>query len=159
MRSAEIDLPRWPRSARKTGVERVTCSRWRYVSPCRRGFTLLELVIVMTITGLLASMAVTQLSGTRDRSFTATMRSDLRSLALAQESHFYDSKIYGADIPTLERRYFAASSGVTLAVNEATLVGWSATASHANTAVRCYIYVGFAAPVGAATREGEVSCS
>jgi general secretion pathway protein G len=125
----------------------------------REGFTFVELMIVMTIMGLLASIALNRMSGTRDRSFVATMRSDLRNLALAQESYFYDSDIYSSDLSTLEDRGFGVAAGVSLTMNEATVIGWSATASHANTAVRCYVYVGLAAPVGSATREGEISCS
>lgn len=125
----------------------------------REGFTFVEIMIVLTIMALLTSIALNRMAGTRDRSFVATMRSDLRNLALAQESFFYDFDIYSSDLPVLENRGFGVAPGVSVAVNEATATGWSATASHANTAVRCYIYVGAAAPVGSASREGEISCS
>lgn len=125
----------------------------------REGFTFIELMIVLAIMGLLASIAVNRVVGTRDRSFLASMRSDLRNFALAQESYFYDFDIYSSNLSILQDRGFTLSTGDTLTVNEATVLGWSATTSHANTPKRCYLFVGGAAPVGSATREGEISCS
>jgi hypothetical protein len=51
------------------------------------------------------------------------------------------------------------TTGVTLTVDEATPMGWSATAASANTFQKCYLFVGTAAPVGSATIEGNISCS
>ncbi len=125
----------------------------------RRGFTFVELMIVVTIMGLLASIALNRLIGTQSRSFVATMKSDLRNFALAEESYFYDFDVYSGDVTTLENRGFAISTGASVSVNEATVLGWSATATHANTPVQCYIFIGSAAPVGSATTAGEISCS
>lgn len=116
-------------------------------------------MIVIAIIGLLSAIALNRLFGTRDRSFVASMKSDVRNLALAQESHFYDNDIYSADITNLEKHGFNPSTGVSVTVNEATVTGWSATTSHSATAVRCYFFVGVAAPVGSATDQGEVSCT
>ncbi len=116
-------------------------------------------MIVVSIMGLLASIAINRLVGTRDRSFMTAMKSDLRNLALAEESYFYDFDIYTGDLATLQSRGFSISTGVTLTVNEATVLGWSASASHANTPDRCYIFIGSAAPVGSASEPGEISCS
>jgi prepilin-type N-terminal cleavage/methylation domain-containing protein len=125
----------------------------------RRGFTFIELMMVVTIMGLLVSIAVNRLVGTRDRSFLAAMRSDLRNFALAEESYFYDNDIYTPDVSLLQARGFTLSTGGSVAVNEATVLGWSATASHVNTPQRCYLFMGDAAPVGSADRAGEISCS
>lgn len=125
----------------------------------RRGFTFVELMIVVTIMGLLASIALNRLIGTQSRSFVATMKSDLRNFALAEESYFYDFDVYSGDVTTLENRGFAISTGASVSVNEATVLGWSTTATHANTPVQCYIFIGSAAPVGSATTAGEISCS
>lgn len=125
----------------------------------RRGFTFIELMIVIAIMGLLSAIALNRLFGSRDRSFVAAMRSDIRNLTLAQESYFYDNDTYGDDVTALENHGFTITTGVSFTVNEATVTGWSATVSHAVTAIRCYVFVGAAAPVGSATQQGEISCS
>jgi hypothetical protein len=48
---------------------------------------------------------------------------------------------------------------VRMVVHEATLTGWSATASHPETPARCFLFLRSAAPVGTATRAGEIDCS
>ena len=123
----------------------------------QRGFTLLELLVVVVVIGVLAAIAIPKYSNTREKSYVAAMKSDLRNLATAEEAFFYDSAKY---TPTLaQMNNFNTTAGVTLTVNEATKLGWSATASSANTPRQCYVFSGNAAPVGSATIEGNISCS
>jgi prepilin-type N-terminal cleavage/methylation domain-containing protein len=123
----------------------------------QRGFTLIELLIVVVIIGILAAIAIPKFANTKQKAYVAQMKSDLRNLATAQEAFFYDSSYYTTSIPSLGG--FAASSSVTLAVNEATAGGWSATATHAQVGRECYLYSGTAAPVGNATVDGKITCS
>jgi hypothetical protein len=88
----------------------------------------------------------------------AEMRFALTSFALAQESYFHDHRVYGNDLAMFRDRGFSPTPRATIVVNEATAVGWSATARHAETRARCFLYVRDAAPLGPATREGVVSC-
>jgi type II secretory pathway pseudopilin PulG len=115
--------------------------------------------MVLIIFGLLMAIAVPRIEGYRERAMEATMRSDLRALGLHEESSYYDSATYTDDLVLLRARGFFLSPEVSVVVNEATFLGWSATASHNRTPAKCYIFVGHAAPVGTATIEGSVTCS
>lgn len=123
------------------------------------GFTLIELMLVVVIIGLLAAIIGPQFSVARERTYVSVMKTDLRNFATSQESYFYDHSTYSADPATLYARGFEPSSDVIMVVNEATASGWSATATHPGTPAACNIFIGSAAPVGAADREGVVGCS
>jgi prepilin-type N-terminal cleavage/methylation domain-containing protein len=124
----------------------------------RRGFTLIELMMVVVIVGLLTAVAIPRVQAARGRTFLAAMKSDLRNFAVAEESYFYDFQNYAGSVATLEARGHEISPGVTVVINEATPMGWSATVSHANISERCYLFTGAAAPVGVATEDGLLRC-
>jgi len=123
----------------------------------RNGFTLLELLVVVVIIGVLAAIAIPKYSNTREKAYVAAMKTDLRNLATAEEAFFYDSATYTLNLAQMNN--FAPTLGVTITVNEATKLGWSATAVSANTPRQCYVFSGSAAPIGSATIEGNISCS
>ena len=123
----------------------------------RRGFTLIELLVVVVILGILAAIAIPKFSNTRDKSYVAAMKTDLSNLATAEEAFFYDSAKY--TLSQAQMNNFVPTIGVTITVNEATKLGWSATAVSTNTSRQCYVFSGSAAPVGTATVEGNISCS
>jgi type IV pilus assembly protein PilA len=123
----------------------------------QRGFTLIELLIVVVIIGILAAIAIPKFVNTKEKAYMAQMKSDLRNLATAEEAFFYDSTSYTTSLAMLNN--FAPSAAVTLTVNEATPKGWSATAVHALTPRKCYIFSGGAAQVGTATIEGRITCT
>ncbi len=128
------------------------------MSAARSGMTFVELMMVIVIIGLLSTLVIPKLRGGQERAFVSSMKSDLRNFAVAEESYYYDFATYAGASGVLESRGFQTSTGVTITITEATAVGWSAAVAHAGTLVGCYLFVGDAAPVGAASEEGRVSC-
>jgi prepilin-type N-terminal cleavage/methylation domain-containing protein len=124
-----------------------------------RGFTLIELLIVIVIIGILAAIAVPKFANTKERAFMGTMKSDLRNLATAEESYFYENNTYyGGAIPNAAFLY-NPSRGVTVAVSDVSIAGWAATATHSGAPSRtCAVFFGAAAPVAPAVAEGVVAC-
>jgi len=121
------------------------------------GFTLIELLIVVVIIGILASIAIPKFSATKGRAYTATMKSDLRNLATAEESYYYTNDVYSTDLTAIN---FQPSSGTTVTIGEASPSGWSATATHPGaSSAACAIFIGTATPPAPATVESVVACN
>jgi prepilin-type N-terminal cleavage/methylation domain-containing protein len=108
--------------------------------PTRPGFTLIELMIVVVIIGILASMAVPKFASTKEKAYIVSIKSDLRNLVTAQEAYFSDHLTYtntaGLGIN------FHTSAGVMVDIDQVRGFGWRATAYHAATSRTCIIYVG-----------------
>ena len=129
-----------------------------HVLPSRasRGFTLIELLIVVVIIGILAAIAIPKFTDTKGKAYATSLKTDLRNLASSQEDYFYYNERYTNGIGGLN---FAPSQGVVLTVTEATVNGWSATATHPSAApLTCAVYYGTSAPVAPAVTEGQVRC-
>jgi type IV pilus assembly protein PilA len=123
----------------------------------KKGFTLIELLIVVVIIGILAAIAIPKFANTKEKAYLASMKSDLRNLATAEEGYFYAFSVYTADQSQLK---FAASPGVTIAIPAADASGWSATATHPLApAVTCAVYFGGAGAPSPATVEGRIACN
>jgi len=120
-----------------------------------RGFTLIELLMVVVIIGILVTVLIPRFANSKEKALVATMKSDLRNLATAEESYYYDNATYAASVTMLP---YTASNGVSVTVTQATAGGWSGSASSANTPRQCFLFVGSASPLGAATQEGQVAC-
>lgn len=104
------------------------------------GFTLIELLIVTVLIAILAAIAIPQLFGTKERSYVASMRSDLRNLQTAQEAYYADYLGYSASVGSLGVLYIT-SPRVTVSIDSATATGWGATATHVSTPIVCNVVV------------------
>ena len=122
----------------------------------RRGFTLIEMLMVVVIIGILLTVLIPRFATSRDQAFVAAMTSDLRNLATSEESYFYDYDSYSPDVAHLPA--FSASTGVTVTITAANQTGWSGSASSVNSSRQCHLFVGNVPPIGAATQEGQVAC-
>ena len=121
-----------------------------------RGFTLVELLVVVVVIGVLASIAIPKFANQKEKAMLAQMKSDLRNLATAEEAFFYDSTTYTTSLAALNN--FTPSQSVTIAIPEATGKGWSAEAAHNVSSKKCYLFSGIATPPGLATTEGKIAC-
>ena len=85
-----------------------------------KGFTLIELMIVIAIIGILAAIAIPQFAAYRTRSFNASACADLRNLATAQEAYYADHLKYCNSVSRLCGTYGAMTSkGVHFQINSA----------------------------------------
>jgi type IV pilus assembly protein PilA len=120
----------------------------------RKGFTFVELLVVMLFIGALSSMAVPRFREYKTRAFVAAMESDLGNLRIAQEAHWAENQRYATDTTALEfRRTVNVSLQIT---SQDVLGGYTAVATHANVPGRqCLTAMG----AEAAPREpGSISC-
>lgn len=115
----------------------------------RVGFTIIELLIVVLVIAILASIAIAKFGESKRRAYITAMKSDLRGLATVAESRFTSDNSY-ADVVAPQ-----GSDGVTLLFT-GTPSGWSATATHIGVpGMECSIAAGTSL---AANAPGEPVC-
>jgi prepilin-type N-terminal cleavage/methylation domain-containing protein len=108
----------------------------------RRGFTLVELIVVIVVIGIIAAIAIAKFVNVKESAYIASMKSDLRNFALYEQFYATDNGgNYFAGNGTAEG--FKPTPDVT--VTATTVPGpppnWSATAVHAKTPKTCSIAV------------------
>jgi len=60
----------------------------------QKGFTLIELMIVVAIIGILAAIAIPQFSSYRIRAFNSAAEADLRNIMNGEEAYYADNETY-----------------------------------------------------------------
>ena len=122
----------------------------------RRGFTLIELLVVVVIIGVLAAIAIPKFQATKAKANAASLKSDLRNLATAQEAYFYENLVYTTSTSALN---IQMTSGVTITWGTVTAGGWAAKVTHPLAyPIECAIFIGNVPAMAPAVTEGQLLC-
>ncbi|MGA3085841.1 MAG: prepilin-type N-terminal cleavage/methylation domain-containing protein [Thermodesulfobacteriota bacterium] len=98
----------------------------------QKGFTLVELLIVIAIIGILAAIAIPQFSQYRVRAYNAAALSDLKNAYTAGQAYFGDNPTGTVTLPLLQTNGYNPTTGVTVTVTGGTQAGFALTSTHAS---------------------------
>jgi prepilin-type N-terminal cleavage/methylation domain-containing protein len=116
----------------------------------RRGFTLVELLVVASLVGLLATITVPRYSGSKDKAYVAAMKADLHTAAVYEEGYAAENRgQYFSGVATEDSfvQGFRPSAGVTVEFYAINILGsqlsvWRAVARNKGSPQVCEMRAG-----------------
>ena len=100
----------------------------------QKGFTLIELMIVIAIIGILAAIAIPQFSAYRKRSYNSAAQSDLKNCTTAQEAYFVDEQAYCSVVADLTGASYGlyTSQNVTISILNSDIDSYTMQSFHSS---------------------------
>ena len=106
------------------------------------------LIVLLIAIGVLAAVGLQKYSALREGAHVTVMVDNLRNLAASEEAYYADySTYYGGELPSSALR-FVPTAGVTMTIDAAGSMGWSATAAAIGTKRHCTVVYGDGGPAG-----------
>jgi prepilin-type N-terminal cleavage/methylation domain-containing protein len=106
----------------------------------RKGFTLIEVMIVIVILSILCAITIPKFANTKERTYLTAMKSDLRNMATYQEMYAADSLgTYFSGSGLAQGFHPSQSVTVTATAISGPPASWTANAVHSLTTKTCSV--------------------
>jgi prepilin-type N-terminal cleavage/methylation domain-containing protein len=105
-----------------------------------KGFTLIEVLVVLVVLAILSAIAIARYVSTKDAAYVASMKADLRNFALYEQNYLMDSQgSYFSGNGAAQG--FVPTAGVTISATSdaGPPPSWHAVATHDKTSKTCSI--------------------